>query len=134
MKDRVVKWIKNYLKLSIKDKFKYFLYLILVLFVINITLNLGFFYITKSDDVINITGKERITKSTVEGFESYYVVYTDKGAFKVTDALVILRWNSSDVYGKLKVGSCYSMTSYGLRVPFLSWYKNMYNVNQVDCK
>lgn len=135
MKEKIFGYMKSYMALSIKGKLKLMLMVVGIFIAVNILVRVGFFYVTKVDVVATITSKERINKPLAEGgFESFYLVYTDKGTYKVVDDLIIFRWNSSDVYGSLKQGSCYSLSAYGLRVPFFSWYKNMYNTKQVDCK
>ena len=59
-----------------------------------------------------------------------YLVFTDKGVFENTDSLLNFKWNSSDIYGELKVGETYTFNVYGWRVPFLSMYKNITSVEK----
>lgn len=72
-------------------------------------------------DVVMITSG---TKNDIK-LESQYLVFTDKGTFKVTDQLLFGKFNSSDLFGKLEPGKTYNFTVYGFRVPILSMYQNI---------
>lgn len=61
-----------------------------------------------------------------------YLIYTDKGVYQNTDALLYWKWDSADVYNNLKVGSTYSFKVAGFRVPFLSWYPNVVEYKEVE--
>lgn len=74
---------------------------------------------------VEITDKERIVKSE----SSYYLVFTDKGVYQNTDSLWYFKFDSSDVQNEMVVGSVCDMTVYWYRVPFLSWYQNILEVN-----
>ena len=82
----------------------------------------AFPYYTSSDVVgARVSKTERVTTSS----ESYYLIFTDKGVFKNVDDIRILKFGSSDLYGKIKEGQLYSFSTYGFRVPLLSWYPNI---------
>jgi uncharacterized membrane protein len=72
-----------------------------------------------------VTGKERITKLAKDHDASYYLVYTDKGTFKVDDELILFRFNSSDVYGSIHTDSTYTFRTVGFRSGFFSEYPNI---------
>lgn len=76
-----------------------------------------------------VTGKERITKVRDGSDQSYYLVYTDKGTFKVEDSIVLFRFDSSDLYGKIKADSTYTFRTVGFRAGFLSEYPNVVTIN-----
>lgn len=61
-----------------------------------------------------------------------YLVYTDNGTYEITDSLVYWRWDSSDLYGKIKVGETYEAKVYGWRIPIFSSYKNIVSVEEVE--
>ena len=75
-----------------------------------------------------IEDKERITTED----SSKYLVFTDKGVFKNSDALFHGKFSSSDIYGDLQIGESYSIKVYGWRVPFLSMYQNIISVELID--
>jgi len=67
------------------------------------------------------------------GEKDKYMVFTelpDKSVrvFENTDSLLELKWNSSDIYAKMKIGETYKIKTYGWRVPFFSWYENIVTV------
>lgn len=78
---------------------------------------------------VQVTAKE--VKAGQES--SKYLVFTDKTTYEITDSLLMMRWNSSDIYGRIKVGSCYDFLTRGWRVPFLSMYRNIDSYIEVDC-
>lgn len=62
-----------------------------------------------------------------------YLVYTEDGTFKITDTWGILtpsaRFNSSDVYGRIKEGPA-TLDVIGWRIGFFSEYPIIINVHQ----
>ena len=43
-----------------------------------------------------------------------------------------LKFNSSNIQGKLKEGHTYKVTVIGYRVPFFSWYQNIIKVEELE--
>ena len=79
--------------------------------------------------VAKVDGKERITERRGDNIESFYLVYTDKGTFKLEDDMFRGNFYSSDVYGKLRQDSTYTFKTAGYRIGFMSSYPNIINVN-----
>jgi len=77
---------------------------------------------------VKVEGKERITEQTGNRVTSFYVVYTDKGTFKLEDDMLRGNYYSSDVYGKLKEGSTYTIKTSGYRIGWASEYPNIIEV------
>jgi hypothetical protein len=75
-----------------------------------------------------VEGKERITETVGDRIESYYLVYTDKGTYKLEDDLFRGNFYSSDTYGKLKQDSTYTFKTSGYRIGFMSSYPNIIEV------
>jgi len=73
-----------------------------------------------------VNSKERIQSDD----SSKYLIFTDNGVYQNTDTVWYWKFNSSDVYNDLKVGDTYTARVYGFRIPFLSMYKNIINVNK----
>ena len=48
------------------------------------------------------------------------------------DSLVKWKFNSSDMQAELKEGSTYDAVVTGWRIPFLSWYRKVISVNEVQ--
>lgn len=59
-------------------------------------------------------------------------VYTDCGIFRVKDSLFLGRWDSADVYQRIKVGESYDFETAGWRVPLLSWFPNIVSAEEVQ--
>lgn len=81
--------------------------------------------------VVTVTDKERI----VNDESSKYLVFAEDEygnsiVFENTDAVLRGKWNSSDIQGQLKEGHTYTVTVVGFRVPFLSMYQNIIEIEE----
>lgn len=85
------------------------------------------------DDVL-IKDKQISTESDKESgkVESTYLIYTDKGVFRNDDAGWHFKYDSSDFYGNLDVGTRYRLKVYGWRIPFFSMYPNIVEMDALD--
>lgn len=77
---------------------------------------------------VKVEGKERITEQSGKTIISYYLVYTDKGTFKLEDDMLRGNYYSSDVYGKIKQDSTYTIKTSGYRIGWASEYPNIIEV------
>lgn len=68
-----------------------------------------------------VTGKERVNNKA----GGYYLVFTDKGEYTVSDEFFRGNFKSSTWYGSLDVGKLYSFKTGGFRLPFFSKYPNI---------
>ena len=75
-----------------------------------------------------VEGKERITEQSGDRINSFYLVYTDKGTFKLEDDMFRGNFYSSDVYGKLRQDSTYTFKTSGYRIGYMSSYPNIIEV------
>ena len=67
-----------------------------------------------------------------QGDNAKYLVSDKEGeVFQITDNIIATRWNSSDLYAKLKSGMNCELKLQGWRLPFLSDYRNILSA---DCK
>ena len=90
-------------------------------------------YSTVTDVVVTVTEKERIVESSGKHTTSKYLVFTENEVFEnVDDMIPFFKFNSSDIQGKLHVGETYKLTVWGWRINFLSWYRNILNVQPYD--
>lgn len=81
---------------------------------------------------VTFTVNEKVVKTDCghDGHcKSKYLIFTDHGVFQDTDSFVYFKFNSSDLYNKLRVGQTYNCKTYGFRIPFFSKYPNL-----VDCE
>jgi hypothetical protein len=78
------------------------------------------------------TKEVTVTSSMVKpsNGESKYLVYTDAGVFENTDTWYYFKFDSSDVQSKLMQNGKFKVSYYGFRVPFLSKYPNITNVER----
>ena len=81
----------------------------------------------QEDVTITVNEKERVAY----GEDSKYLIWTDDEVFENTDALLMGKFNSSDLYGKLVKGKTYNCQAIGWRIPFLSMYRNLVNCEEV---
>jgi hypothetical protein len=80
------------------------------------------FYATKTEvQDYHIIKTERV----VDGGESKYLIFAKEETLKNVDTWWGLKFNSSDVYGRIAAGQTCSFTVTGVRFPMLSWYRNI---------
>lgn len=78
----------------------------------------------------NCVVSEKSVNATGEGSE--YRIYTENcGTFVVTDSIVDRRFDSADVYGKIKAGKTYNLTLRGPRIPVVSMFPNIIMIQEV---
>jgi hypothetical protein len=88
-------------------------------------------YSNKETITAKVIDKERITTSDSEGrVDSYYLIFTDKGPFKLEDELFYGNFRSSDWYGQLRKDSTYTFDVIGYRIGYLSEYQNIVGFNK----
>jgi hypothetical protein len=94
----------------------------------SLALDAAIIYLTQDNVVFTVEKAERVTDNNREG--SRYLIFTKTETFENTDRLVIWKFNSSDLYGSIKVNQSYQAKVVGLRVPFLSWYRNIVSIQE----
>lgn len=100
----------------------------LILIILMLIISVSYQYGTVEHYVVTIEEKERIVTGSGKDMSSKYLVFTDKKVFQNTDALFHLKFSSSDLQGRLKVGRTYKLKTYGWRIPFLSTYENIVSI------
>ena len=104
-----------------------------VVFAAAVSSNAIFTYGTADKVTFTVTDKERIVESEGEGgTSSKYLIYSDNETFENTDTLWHLKYDSSDLYGKLKKGQTYEADVYGWRVGWMSMYRNIVDATPVN--
>jgi hypothetical protein len=78
-----------------------------------------------------VTAKVEKTERINSGKTSKYLIFTDKEVLEDTDNWLFLKFNSSDIYGKIKEGKTYKFSVAGLRMPMLSRYRNIKRAEEV---
>ena len=69
---------------------------------------------------VKIESKERINDR--------YMIFAEGEVFENTDTFWFFKFNSSDVYAKAKPGTTCTAKVNGIRLPILSWYRNIIKV------
>lgn len=93
--------------------------------------SMGYTYGTGDEVDIHVTDKDRIVTTSGEDVSSKYLVFTENETFENTDSWLSLKLASSDLQGKLKIGSDYKCDVYGWRIPLLSKYRNIVSCEQI---
>lgn len=106
---------------------RYMLLFLVLVGIIWIAPSFIYHYILVGTHSYCIEDKDRIVDTTTEK-GSKYLIYTDVEVLENTDTWYYIKYNSSDVYNDLKIGKCYDLKVYGMRIPFLSWYKNIVKI------
>ena len=108
----------------------YFVEFIIIIVVLAIAVIVSVFTsFNDTEYVVTVTDKERV----VDGESSSYLVFTEDEqgnvmVFENTDNLLRWKFDSSNIQGQLKVGNTYRITVVGYRVPFLSMYQNIIEI------
>lgn len=97
---------------------------VVILMVVSIGISISG-YGNKQTIKTKVLDKERITKSSGDQVESYYLIYTEAGTLKLEDELLYGNFNSSDWYGQIRRDSTYTFHTVGYRIGYLSEYPNI---------
>lgn len=55
----------------------------------------------------------------------YYLIFSDNEVFKNTDDWFFFKFDSADLYGNIDIDKTYKVRVTGLRIPILSYYRNI---------
>lgn len=61
-----------------------------------------------------------------------YLVFSENETFKNVDSWLDFKFNSSDFYGKIKVGKTYTSKVRGIRITLFSAYRNIITLKEVQ--
>ena len=80
---------------------------------------------------VEIVDTERVVQGSGDSQSSKYLVYTTGETFANSDAIWHLKFNSSDFQRDILMnkGNTCTFSVYGFRVPWLSMYRNVYEIN-----
>lgn len=98
---------------------------LLILFVFSI-FSFSVYKAFKIEDNILITVTDKAVKRS--NGSDIYLIFTENETFECTDSVIDWKFNSSDFYGRLKVGETYRVSARGMRIPFMSTYRNIISV------
>lgn len=85
------------------------------------------------ESTFTVTDKERVNDSS----SSYYIVFGEDKAgnvvvYKNTDEFLRGKWDSSTMQAELEIGETYDVVLVGYRIPFLSMYENILEIERVN--
>ena len=87
-------------------------------------------YWTAAETTFTVTCLDRVVSENKDsGVKSKWIVLTETETLENIDSFAYLKFNSSDIQGRIKVGQTYTAKVYGWRVPILSMYRNIVSVN-----
>ena len=109
-------------------------FLILVFIIILANMFLGYcLSFNNHYEQITVTDKERV--NTIKK-SKYLIMGTNENndvvVYENTDNLIRLKFDSSDLYAGIKVGETYNVRVIGIRIPFLSMYKNILSYEEIE--
>ena len=82
----------------------------------------------QNEETIEITVKDKYIKRN--GDDDLYLVAGDNGeTYKIEDLIWKGKFNSTDLYNQLEIGSKYKITATGIRLQYFSMYKN---INKIE--
>jgi len=89
-------------------------------------------YWTHGSKVVTVTGVTT-KRAMIKGqTKDIYLVFTDDETYENIDSPAYLKFNSSDLQGKLIVTGKFKIDYYGFRVPIFSMYKNIIKVEKIE--
>ena len=75
-----------------------------------------------------------VTDKAVKNYDDNgrYLIYTKDSdgtilVMEIEDNIFVRQFNSSDIYAEIETGKTYTFDVGGSRVPFFSWYPNIYS-------
>lgn len=89
-------------------------------------------YWTHGSKVVTVTGVTSKRMKDHGKMQDVYLVFTDDETYKNIDSPAYLKFNSSDIQGRLIQTGKYKIDYYGFRVPIFSMYKNITKAEKVE--
>ena len=89
-------------------------------------------YWTHSSKVVAVTLVDHKLLKDHGKLKDTYLVYTTDGTYKNVDSPAYLKFNSSDLQGKLAQGGKFRIDYYGFRIPVTSTYPNIVKAEKVQ--
>jgi hypothetical protein len=83
-------------------------------------------------EVVECTVQDKWVKRNDD--EEKYLVSCDDEVYQITDNILYGKFNSSDIYAKLKIGKKYKLTVTGFRSGLFSSYKNINKFEKLESK
>jgi hypothetical protein len=91
----------------------------------------GCYRATAEHVVFTVNDKDRVSYGSGDSLEHKYLIYTDVETFECTDSWSFGKFNSSDIYGRMKRGSTYKAKVAGWRHSWTSSYRNIITLTKM---
>jgi hypothetical protein len=101
--------------------------IILVAAAIFVSIAAGILSVVVVEDRV-ITVEEKLGAHGDDG--RYQIIDTDSNVYTVEDNYLLLSFDASNRYAKLKEGCTFAVQTRGIRFPLLSWYPNIMSSTQ----
>lgn len=89
-------------------------------------------YSYMNEQVVTCKVEEKWVKRPSSKSRELYLVNCGGEIYQVSDLLFKGKFNSADIYGNLKVGKTYEITTTGYRFGFLNMYQNINKYEEVE--
>ena len=103
----------------------------IVIAILVLVIGIGMVKSYYSEKTYQISVTEKDIKNYGDGGKFLVFAELEDGTirvFSIEDTLIKGRWDSADDYARIHVGESYTVTVIGWRVPFLSWYENIIEI------
>lgn len=85
----------------------------------------------QNPEIITVTVQEKYVKKS-KGLGKYMIIDTNNNTYEITDLIFKSKFNSSDLYAELKEGQTYEIEVTGSRIKWLSCYKNINIIREIQ--
>jgi len=90
--------------------------------------HLGFALVTQDSNRIIVESKYKFDR---HGFTEFMIVDKNGKHYNVNNSVWFFKWDSIEDWHSIEKGKQIDISYYGLRVPFLGMFPNVYKVNKV---
>lgn len=104
----------------------YFFLAVIIYIILSIIVDIILFYNTQFEETITVTNKYHLQRAS-----RYHVVDKNNNNYRISNVWFKGDFNRGDEYGMILNGKEYKVKGYGIRVPFLNMYKNIYSVTKI---
>ena len=102
-----------------------YIFIIIILFIVSLTASIILYYTTHFEKKITI--KDKYTRYR-KGGSNYNIVDMENNIYQIGNVWFKFDFNRAEDYNKLEKNKTYNIKGYGIRIPVLDMYKNVYYV------
>ena len=111
-----------------KNNYSHYLLILLAFLLLTVIVDIALYLTTYFEKEITVSNKYvRTTRRS----SRYHVVDQNDENYRINNLWFKGDFNRGDDYGLLKEAGTYKVKGYGIRVPILNMYKNIYSVEKV---